>query len=67
MYLLRIHYDPSVTDYIADVNTFSFATDLLLRGVYTEQSDSCTLQFDTPSDRTYACVAYTGTGVLECI
>ena len=67
MYLLTIHYDDTVTDFIADVNTFSFATDLLLRGIYTEQSDSCTLVFDSERERMYATLAYTGTGVLECI
>ena len=67
MYLLNILYDDSVTDYIADVNTFSFATDLMLRGIYTEQSDSCTLVFDSERERMYATLAYTGTGVLECI
>ena len=67
MYLLNILYDDSVTDYIADINTFSFATDLMLRGIYTEQTDSCTLVFDTDRERMYATLAYTGTGVLECI
>ena len=67
MYLLNINYDDSVTDFIADINTFSFATDLLLRGIYTEQSDSCTLVFDSERERMYATLAYTGTGVLECI
>ena len=67
MYLLNILYDDSVTDYIADINTFSFATDLMLRGIYTEQTASCTLVFDTDQERMYATLAYTGTGVLECI
>ena len=67
MYLLNIHYDDTVTDFIADVNTFSFATELLLRGIYTEQPSDNSLVFNTDEDRTYACVAYTGKGVLECV
>ena len=67
MYLLTIHYDDTVTDFMQDINTFCFATDLMLRGIYTEQPRDDQLLFTSEQDRTYACVAYTGNGFLECI
>ena len=67
MYLLNIHYDDTVTDFIADVNTFSFATELLLRGIYTEQPRDDQLLFGSEQDRTYAVISYTGNGTLECV
>lgn len=60
MYTLTIQYDSTTTDYIQDVNTFSFATDLLLRGVYCEQPTQNTLVFESEQDLAYATLAYTG-------
>jgi hypothetical protein len=48
-----------------DINTFTFATELLLRGVYTEQPNDNTLLFWSESDRTYAVLQYQGSAVLE--
>ena len=67
MYLLTIHYDDSVTDFMQDINTFAFATDLMLRGVYTEQPRDDQLLFNSEQDRTYAVISYTGNGTLECV
>ena len=64
MYVLTLNYDSSSTEYIQDINTFSFATDLLLRGVYCDQPSANTLQFTSESDLLYATLAYQGTAVL---
>jgi hypothetical protein len=65
MYSLTLHYDSSTTAYMQDINTFTFATELLLRGVYTEQPNDNTLLFWSESDRTYAVLQYQGSAVLE--
>ena len=65
MYKLTLHYDPSTTSLIQDVNTFDFATDLLLRGIYTEQSADNELLFEDEADLAYACLAYSGSARLE--
>jgi len=67
MYLLNINYDDTVTDFMQDINTFCFATDLSLRGIYTEQPSDYQLLFSSEQDRMYATLAYTGNGTLECI
>lgn len=65
MYTLKFSYDASTTPFIQDVNTFSFATLLMLRGVYTSQPSADLLVFDSESDLNYAILAYTGTASLE--
>ena len=54
MYLLNINYDDTVTDFMQDINTFCFATDLSLRGIYTEQPSDSQLLFNSEQDRMYA-------------
>ena len=65
MYTLKFSYDDFTTPFIQDVNTFSFATDLMLRGVYTSQPDADLLVFESESDLNYAILAYNGTASLE--
>ena len=57
--------DSSTTEYIQDINTFSFATDLMLRGIYTEQPNANTLLFASQQDLVYATLAYSGNATLE--
>jgi hypothetical protein len=57
--------DSSTTEYIQDINTFSFATDLMLRGVYSEQPNANTLLFASQQDLVYATLAYRGRASLE--
>ena len=64
MYTLTLNYKSSTTSYIQDVNTFAFATDLLLRGIYCEQPSDNTLVFSSQSDLAYATLAYSGTASL---
>ena len=65
MYTLTLEYDSATTSMIQDINTFTFATDLMLRGVYTDQPNDNTLLFTTESDLNYAILAYKGTASLE--
>ena len=65
MYTLKFSYSDSTTPFIQDVNTFSFATLLMLRGVYTSQPSADLLVFDSESDLNYAILAYNGTASLE--
>ena len=65
MYKLKFGYKDTATPFIRDVNTFTFATDLLLRGVYTTQPEEDVLVFDTESDLNYAILANNGTASLE--
>lgn len=60
MYCVHFEYPSSTTHLMRDVNTFAFATDLLLRGIYCEQPDESTLVFDTERDALYAVLKYTG-------
>ena len=64
MYTLTLEYDSATTSLMQDVNTFTFATDLMLRGVYTDQPHDNTLLFTTESDLHYALLAYKGTARL---
>ena len=57
--------DSSTTEYIQDINTFSFATDLMLRGIYSEQPNANTLLFASQQDLVYATLAYKGNASLE--
>jgi len=57
--------DSLTTEYIQDINTFSFATDLMLRGVYSEQPNANTLLFASQQDLVYATLAYRGRASLE--
>jgi hypothetical protein len=65
MHTLTIQYDTSTTEFIQDINTFDFATKLLLRGIYTEQPTHNTLLFASQQDLVYATLAYTGKGQLQ--
>ena len=65
MHTLTIQYNESTTEFIQDINTFDFATKLLLRGVYTEQPTHNSLLFSTQQDLLYATLAYTGKGQLQ--
>ena len=65
MYKLKFGYKDTATPFIKDVNTFTVATDLLLRGVYTTQPEEDVLVFDSESDLNYAILAYNGTASLE--
>ena len=67
MYLLNINYDDTVTDFMQDINTFCFATDLSMRGIYTEQPTDSQLLFSCEKDRMYATLSYTGNGTLDSI
>ena len=60
MYYLTLEYPDSTSDMMRDINTFAFATDLLLRGIYCDQPDECTLVFDSEQDSVYASLLYTG-------
>jgi hypothetical protein len=59
--------DDTTTSYIQDINTFTFATQLMLRGVYSEQPSDDTLVFASSSDLDYAILAYNGNARLEVI
>ena len=65
MHELTIQYDLTTTEFIQDINTFDFATKLLLRGIYTEQPAHNTLLFASQQDLMYATLAYTGKGQLQ--
>ena len=65
MHELTIQYNESTTEFIQDINTFVFATKLLLRGIYTEQPAHNTLLFASQQDLMYATLAYTGKGQLQ--
>ena len=58
MYSVHFEYPDSTTSMLRDVNTFSFATELLLRGIYCDQTDDCTLVFDNERDALYATLKY---------
>lgn len=60
MYSVHFEYPDSTTSMLRDVNTFSFATELLLRGIYCEQPDESTLVFDSERDALYATLKYNG-------
>ena len=60
MYSVHFEYPDSTTSMLRDVNTFAFATELLLRGIYCEQPDESTLVFDTERDALYATLKYNG-------
>jgi len=60
MYSVHFEYPDSTTSMLCDVNTFAFATELLLRGIYCEQPDECTLVFDSERDALYATLKYSG-------
>ena len=63
MYYLTLEYPASTSDMMQDVNTFAFATDLLLRGIYCDQPDACTLSFDSEQDSVYASLLYSGSAI----
>lgn len=64
MYTLTLEYDTATTSLMQDVNTFTFATDLMLRGVYTDQPTDNSLLFTSSQDLHYALLAYKGNARL---
>lgn len=60
MYTVHFEYPTATSAMLRDVNTFAYATDLLMRGIYCEQPDESTLVFDSERDAVYAILKYTG-------
>lgn len=64
MYSVHFEYPQSTTDLVRDVNTFAFATELLLAGVYCDQPNSSELVFESERDALYATLKYAGSASL---
>ena len=54
MYALRFNYKDSLEPILCDTHTLLAGVTLYIRGIHTVQTDSCTLEFESASQRTYA-------------
>jgi hypothetical protein len=60
---LRFHYTTQLPIELCDTYTHSAAMDLMLRGIHTIQMDTCTLNFETLKDLTYAVLLLSASSV----
>ena len=63
MHALQFNYLKPLADVVMDSYTFAAGVDLYLRGIHTIQRDSCTLEFESDRDRTYALLFLSTSGV----